>query len=388
MHGTFYIPGFSGRPKQLASQATCGQCGYELTGLKDAARCPECGSVVIGVTRAAFAGGAMTEAPMAYLRAFVWGCWMLLAGGVITFIVAPIVGFGAEQLDWAALLLVLGLATWVWGVWLVTMPRQLGKPAGINTAKEWNRVRQVARWAHVGVALGAAMFALGHIMHTTAVNAWMNAPGAANMPIGQLRAGAPARTPVMLGLQVFGGALMLGSLVGPAMLAVYMARLADWAQDVDLGARLRTAVFCMIGGPILMLVFLWLVPMTKYPPLIFLCIPLGWMGLVGFVVGLGMFVWNTLVFVDMGRWAIKNAESFTLSQQAIMEKKAALYRSMPVPEPAVDVPDVMPPLTTPDTPPPPKPKLGTHVIMRQTTDDAPLPLAEQPKRVRRHPPGT
>ncbi|MFY7896029.1 MAG: hypothetical protein ACOVP8_07345, partial [Phycisphaerales bacterium] len=273
-------------------------------------------------------------------------------------------------------------------VWLVTMPRQLGKPAGINTAKEWNKVRQVARWAHVGVALGAAMFALGHIMHTSTVNAWMNAPGAANMPIGQLRAGAPARTPIMLSLQVFGGALMLGSLVGPAMLGVYMARLADWAQDVDLGARLRTAVFCMIGGPILMLVFLWLVPMTKYPPLIFLCIPLGWMGLVGFVVGLGMFVWNTLVFVNMGRWAIKNAESFTLSQQAVMEKKAALYRSMPVPEPAADVPEVMPPLTTPDTPPPPKPKLGTHVIMPQTTDDAPLPLAEQPRRVRRHPPGT
>lgn len=388
MHGSFYIPGFSGRPKQLATEAACGQCGYELHGLRDAARCPECGHVLIGTTRAAFAGGSMIEAPMAYLRTFVLGCWLLVAGGILTFILAPLVRYAGEQVELAASFAVVGLTTWVWGVWVITRPRQLGKPSTHNTQREWSTVRLLARWAHVGVALGAALFALGQVMHTTAVQAWMNAPGAINVPIGQLNAAMPTRTPVMWGLQVVGAILMLGGLVGPAMLGVYMARLADWANDDDLATRLRAAVFAMIGGPILMVIFLWLVPLTKFPPLIFLGLPLGWLGLVAFVVGVGMFIWNTLVFVDMGRWAISNAKAFHAAQMAVMEKKAALYRSLSVPEPANDALDVMPPLSTTDTPPAPPRSLGRHVIAPYDASQPPVPLAEDPKRVRRHPPGT
>lgn len=386
MHGSFYIPGFSGRPKQLEAQAACGQCGYAMTGLRNAARCPECGHVLIGTTRAAFAGGSMTEAPMAYLRTFVAGCWLLVSGGILTFIIAPVIRYGAEQVEFAAFLAVTGLATWVWGVWLITQPRQLGKPSAINTQREWMASRQIARWAHVGVALGAALFALGQVMHSNAVAAWMNAPGAANIAIGQLRAGAPPRTPLMWMLQVGGATLMLGGLAGLAMLGVYMARLADWAQDVDLAARLRTAVCGMIGGPLLMVIFLWLVPMTKFAPLIFLCLPLGYLGLIAFVLGLGMFIWNTLVFVDMGRWAMRNAAAFSAAQTAVMEKKAALYRSLHVPDPQVPEPDVLPPLSVADPQAAPPRSLGTHVIPPCSDDAAPLPLAEEPPRVRRHPP--
>jgi DNA-directed RNA polymerase subunit RPC12/RpoP len=376
VHGSFYIPGWSNTSKSMGDNATCSRCGYSLKGLKNTARCPECGSVIVIASKGPVEGGTLTQAPMEYLRRFVAGCWLLLLGGILSFTFAPIAYFAIANLPLAGVLLACGLFCWAAGVWIITAPRKLGLQASINTQTEWSRVRFGARWAHLSLVIGIALIIVAQVIFNTATNAFMNNPATFNIPIGNLPGLAPTRSAASWSLLVVGGIFLSAGALGPALLGIYMARLAEWAQDIDLGTRLRMAAAGMIAGPILMILFLGLLPMTKIAPIVFAGIWLGWIGFGLLIICLGQFAWGTLQFVNMGRWAIKNAVAFADSQVAISEKKAELYRSMPLPADAsVDVAAPMPTLSKPaETPQRPR-SLGNHVL-RPRADVEPLALAD------------
>lgn len=381
MHGSFYIPGWSGSSKSLNKDATCSQCGYALAGLRNASRCPECGAPLRIETKSVVTGGTMTQAPMHYLRIFVAGCWSLLIGALLFFIAAPLTAWFLRYPQTTIALCTVGVVFWTLGVFIITRPRQLGQQANINTTLEWRAIRHLARWSHIALAVGIILAYTAQIMHNSAMIAFMKTPAYLAAPIGAVP--FPPRTALNWFLLGTGGVISAFGTLGPVMLGLYMARLADWAQDMDLGTRLRVATWGLVIGPVLAFIFLALLPLTKFPPLIFMGIWLGWIGVICFIISVVMFAWNTLLFVNMGRWAITNAETFADAQLAIIEKKAQLYHSMPVPTAATS-PDSDLPLPTLSAAPDPAPKrpLGKHVI-RPRDNVEPLSLADDPP-IKRH----
>jgi hypothetical protein len=123
-------------------------------------------------------------------------------------------------------------------------------------------------------------------------------------------------------LFVMGYLAQIVGIVGMAPLCVYLAHIADWAQDTGLGARLRVAAGLLAGGggaaATLGFVGQWI-------PAGFVGGAVGFtaaLGLFGCVAGAIMFLLAQLQLARMSQWAMRNARAALERDQRVLERKA------------------------------------------------------------------
>jgi hypothetical protein len=363
----------------------CQRCQYNLRGLKTGERCPECGTVISLIGRARFVS-SLTDAPIGYLQRLMLGCYMM---GGAAMLMATVPGFAwimGLRPAWSATQMILPLPVMLWavGVWIVTAPRQTGPQERVDTTREWRRLRGWTRASQAVLAVGMLFAGVGASLEYFAMQATRAAWLATNP--NPMVTPLPA-TPLSLEAKVFligGGVLSLLGYLGLPALAVMMARLADWANDTGLADRLRLSVMGIAGGPVLAGVFLGLVPLTGFAPLIFYSLWIGWVGVLLFVLAFGQFVWGVFQFASMSRWARRNALE---ALESDVRRAAKVARRV--------MANTLGPREEADEPrtidrsewgaPTPK-----HVVRHAEEGTQPLELAppsDEPKPIRRHPKG-
>ncbi len=310
----------------IENSLTCGQCGYDLKGLKFGTPCPECGTPASGAPRVRFTS-TLTEAPRAYLSQLLWGCVLMLFSGV-GMIACHFLGkylMGSSAIT--PLFPLPAALIWVASVWIVTQPRKPGVPEGIDHESEWKRIRGLARWTQVGWLAACILFAGAAGANAAALASFNAANGVtANTAIGTI----PPFTPPAISIAMnWGGAAAFAcAFMGLGALLLYLALLADWASDTSLAERLNLAAMAIgVSFPLWILGFL-LGPVlgTAYTGLF--KTPSSFVLLVSV---LGTFLWGLsfivlaigviqgalalISFVNMSRWAMSNSEEQAASDR-------------------------------------------------------------------------
>jgi hypothetical protein len=312
--------------KSITTDLKCGQCGYDLRGLKFGSPCPECGTPASGTTRARFTS-TLTEAPREYLSNLLLGCVLMLLSGVMMitlyFLGKSVVG-GSPL---APLFPVPAALVWALSVWMVTQPRRPGVPENIDHTQEWKRIRDIARWSQLGWVVACVLFAGAEAVTGAALTRFNAANFGPATPVGVMPGFSPPAVSYAMnwiGALAFGGAFL-----GLPALMIYLALLANWASDTSLAERLNLAALAvavcfplwLIGfalGPVLGTAYTGILQSTSW--------------LVSFVSVIGTFIWGLsfivlvigviqgalalILFVNMSRWAMANS-----SEQAASDRR-------------------------------------------------------------------
>lgn len=196
-------------PELIGEDRLCRGCSYNLRGLRDNGKCPECGKPIKLRDLARFAD-RMVDAPLSWLRTFRLGTLLLflggwgMAGGLMTWALLGHV--------WCALGALGGSIAWAAGTVLTTRPRPRTPATQIDPDKEWVVWRA---WARASQPM------------------WTLALGGAAIAQATDQASPITVIPI--------GALMLAGLVGWWPLMMIQSNLAYWASDTDLSVSLRHA---------------------------------------------------------------------------------------------------------------------------------------------------
>ena len=140
-------PGFLDQAGTVISDLACRRCGYNLRGLNNQGRCPECGAA-IGLSchgdLLRFADPKWVETLGRGASLILWGVLASVVGGGLSVVLA--IALGDRTL--AILVALAGSAMGLYGAWLITSP----DPSGIGEDKYVND-RKIVRFALlVGVA--------------------------------------------------------------------------------------------------------------------------------------------------------------------------------------------------------------------------------------------
>lgn len=205
----------------------CGRCGYALKGLREDAKCPECGRAIR--QRKQVRGSAdLTHAPVAWLRALSSSAHFALAGwtGLIGVWVALTIFVRPDKpVVWT--ILFLPAVLYVWGVLGLTRPRPLMAGTQVPPEREWWRMRLATRLA-----------SLGWIITVTAF-------------LTRAMSNPPASIETLLEIAGFVG--LLAGIVGQVLLFLYLGNIADWGNDLNLVFKLRGAAWAVGVGAVAML---------------------------------------------------------------------------------------------------------------------------------------
>lgn len=202
----FRPPGFYDAASAIAVDLDCKKCGYNLRGLREDGRCPECGTPVGLSTRGdllRFSDPDWVESVAKGLAIILWmiliGILMGIVGGILGRLTAPVVTHAITFLT--------QLMSF-YGVWLMTTP----DPGGIGEDKDIT-ARKVVRFALVvGLVAGPLEFVIEEISMSE-----------------------PAR--LLLGLLILAAGLV--SLAGEFAKFVYYEKLAHRVPNRELADRAR-----------------------------------------------------------------------------------------------------------------------------------------------------
>ncbi len=202
----------------INSDRFCPGCGYNLKGLMAGGRCPECGRHISTANRWR-ATQALGEAPAHFLIPLAVALVLVGAGGLAQpFITTWFLAWDFDRRHVLAALIITG--AYLAGILVLVRPRP-------RSAREPENQRRI-EWPFVRLAVVLSQAA------------WMGIP---LIPLTMTR-----NSPDWI-LEAPLVCIVVGTL-GAAPLAVYLARLADWATDSTIGWRMTTAAAAMaIVGP-------------------------------------------------------------------------------------------------------------------------------------------
>lgn len=277
------------------SVETCPKCGYDLRGLIDGVRCPECGTdTAMASTDGPFVSlgreSPLGAAPRGYLAVLMLGFLLSAAGWTGMSLPAFLAVLGVRAFSPKAFGLIGFLSVAVWGVgqWLITRPR----PLGTRTAAAWNRK---AEWSGLRLTLRVS-FLLAALGVLSAMWMMTGGPSIATLAWG-----------VLIGFSA-------------AASCWYMARVAEWAPDDALTWRLRSAAWAIGAGALVLGIVFGPTWSGKYA--------IGWL-VGGFALMYGLGSLALLVFQLQGAhmvlWAIRN-ENERLARDERMRARAERER--------------------------------------------------------------
>lgn len=384
----------------VATTTPCPRCGYDLKGLRSGDRCPECGSPIIAGPSSKFLlnrglRSSLTDASPDYLKRFALGSTLMMLAVAMAVLTPVLLIIAGATKMWALLLLVVvPFACWPWGVWMVTAPREPGISEGVDHVVEWRRLRFWTRITQCAWPL-AALAWWGVTWYQAALKAATAATNAIAMgtaPVG------PAPTPPPAWLQTaffsLGWPVWLTAFAGLPLLSLYLARIADWANDTELANRLLMSAWGIVAGPLLALVGWVVIPAFGPPGILFIGAMFGNLGLVLFILCFGQMGLAIFQCWNVARWAVENnAESFARDQRvAERARRASTVERVPMhlnttTTPAM--PENLPKFMSDDelaaAPKPPRGRVIQRTGAAEPLDLAPDAGSPQPP-PRRHPP--
>jgi len=266
----------------------CPSCGYDLRGLAQGTRCPECGA---DTSRLSVAGprlgreSPLGAAPRGYLSIVLLGFLVCGLGGAAREAWSMIVVFGqGTGTVWERFLIGGGMAVaWWLGALAISMPR----PRGTMTGSDWNRNRE---WSGLRAMVRGSVIA--GLLSAASIELW-----------------ASGWHPVMLLIWCISETFFV------ATVCWYAARVADWAPDDGLAWRFRTVAW-VVGAGAMGLGVAW-------GPRFGVTIALGMLtGVFVLMVMLGSLL-GTLSMVqgaNMVRWAIRNMDELQAREERIAAK--------------------------------------------------------------------
>jgi hypothetical protein len=272
----------------IAQDRACAKCGYSLRGLRPGGHCPECGTPILASQTDPLAGWVITDAGGEYLRdlGFASVLTAMCAGPILLGVIWTLV-----ELPWPKGLTLwpgggaaVASVGWVLGVWFMTQPRPTPSGSGAMTG-EWTGARWTARVTQLAWVLGIPMAVWG-----------------AN-EIAEFNVNGTAPDPLANAAVVTGMLLWLVGFFGLGAVALYMARLADWAMDTGLSERLRLVPYAIgIGGFLIAFLVLLRGPIG-YQGGGLATMFMGGLGLLLLLIAITQFAMAVFSFANLARWS-------------------------------------------------------------------------------------
>ncbi len=263
---------YAGLHRLVDSHMRCQGCDYDLIGLRFGGKCPECGAPIRSPVRIA---GSVNDAPIIFLHRLRVAVFALLAATISLPLAIASFFFGGALAISLLLMAVLASAAWVYAVFILTLPTP-GRAEDATTPHETAlRIATRALTASWALVLGVPLMA---------------------------RLGAPFSDVAMYLFWVAGA---IGACTGFTLLSITVARLAGWANDLDLGHSIRgasVAIAFLCAG----FLILTTLSVLGAPPTVLLFFYLG-----GAMLALGVAAWNAVLYLRFAAllaWAPANAE--------------------------------------------------------------------------------
>jgi hypothetical protein len=287
----------------IAEDRPCQRCSYNLVGLKIGARCPECGTPITGPGAARFVS-TMADAPVPYLERLRSGAAIMGVGGaalLLTFAILIVALAVRGPVMIPPLLVMLASVVWLVGVWIVTEPCQDGTKEGLSGKGAWAWSRVGSRVTQAAWVLSMLLIFVAGAIHSQGQAAFA-AQVAANPGAFPLSATAPI-TAFVRWCGAFGTLSAFVAIAGLAVLAIHLARMADWAHDSALAARLRMAPLLVVIAAPLGIIALVAIPFLRAGITGFLAVPIGGLSAMIFLGCVGVCIFAFAQFVSLCAWS-------------------------------------------------------------------------------------
>jgi hypothetical protein len=217
-------------PSYISTDRECDHCGYNLRGLPEGGKCPECGAPIRSIKRKS-SGTMSEEAPTRFIRRLQIG-FSLASVAILGLVVVPIflgvfsgmMGISSGIIYWATSLLNFGAPfIWVLGIWIITAERPNRKQIVPDKVLDDDRFRMVVR----------VMSAAWPIYQLAA------------MALGAVNASATPSPVLTIPLSIV--LFISGTIawIGLMPTCVYFAELGYWASHDHLAQRLRSTAWVM-----------------------------------------------------------------------------------------------------------------------------------------------